>query len=189
MQVSSLQSILNTNTFKDFHTPNSAVCSTLGVHSHLNNIENKAADVVRAEKPAEKNGIKKILPLAGAVIGTLLPLVILNNFKGKNLNMKILKDAALLEKLKEIGEYFEIEGAKEILLTAGGAIAGGLFGGVIYDKNKENRKEKVYRNSFKQGKGPILVSCFFSFTFLFICGCFRTACKEAWSSSLDLRSV
>lgn len=149
MQVSSLQSILNTNTFKDFHTPNSAVCSTLGVHSHLNNIENKAADVVRAEKSSRKNGIKKILPLAGAVIGTLLPLVILNNFKGKSLNMKILKDAALLEKLKEIGEYFEIEGAKEILLTAGGAIAGGLSGGVIFDKNKENRKEKVKEAVFE----------------------------------------
>ncbi len=97
----------------------------------------------------ERGSLKKILPLAGAVIGAVLPIIYLNKTKGKSLNTDILKNGKAFDKLKEAGEYFEIDGIKEILSTAGGAIAGGLLGGLISDRNRENRKEKVKNAIFE----------------------------------------
>ena len=178
MQAVSLQSIVKTTTFKDFDIPNSALCRSLEPHMHggipggsallnANGPENKevftpsyvqapqiskmptAEAKNKEEKEGEKGGPKKILPLLGAIAGTILPVVILNKAKGKNLNTEVLKNGKMLEKLKEVGEYFEIEGVKGILSTAGGAIAGGLLGGVISDKDKENRKAKVKNAVFE----------------------------------------
>lgn len=149
MQVSALQSVINTNTFKDFHIPNSALCQSLQYHTHTGSFESGALQQQHFEESKKKNGFKKILPLAGAVIGTVLPLIILNKTKGKTLNANVLRNGKVLEKMKEVGEYFEIDGVKEILSTAGGAIAGGLLGGVISDKDKENRKAKIKNSVFE----------------------------------------
>ena len=138
MQVNSIQNIVSTNTFKDFHAPNNKNIVPENPNQTTHHIEQH-----------KKTPLKKAVPLAGAILGTILPLIILNKAKGKHLNKEILKTGGFVDKLKEIGEYFEIEEVPKILSTAGGAILGGLIGGCIVDKNKEDRREKVKEGLFE----------------------------------------
>ncbi len=150
MQTSSLQSIVNTTTFKDFHIPNSALCKSLEYHTHGENPIQNAVILQKKEPAAEKeSGLKKILPLAFSAMGAFLSLAIINKCRGGKLNREILKNGKMLDKLRELGGYFETDSVKEILFTAGGALTGGLSGGFISDKNKENRKEKVKNSVFE----------------------------------------
>lgn len=150
MQTTSLQNIINTSTFKDFHTPNSVLCKSLDNHNHKANFNTVSQPV---SEPARKNSkLKKIIPLAGAIIGTVAPIILLNTFSRKDpkkLDFKAMKNMGAVDKLKEIGEYFEIGSISKILSTAAGAILGGLSGGLIVDKDKHNRKEKVKEAVFE----------------------------------------
>ncbi len=143
MQVSSLQNIVSTNTFKDFHVPknkpgNENLPTRINTEHHKKESHNH-----------KKSAVKKVIPLAGAIIGTILPLIIFNKAQGKTLNKEVLKSGKVIDKLKEAGEYFEIDGVPKILSTAGGAILGGLAGGCIVDRNKEDRIEKVKEGLFE----------------------------------------
>lgn len=142
MQTYFLQNITNITPFRDFHTPDSVVCKNFNKHTH-----NKPSDT--PQKEYNKNNTKKLFPLVGAILGTLLPIVILNKAGKKHIDTSILKNGKMLDKLKEIGEYFEIDSVKKILSTAAGAIMGGITGGFIADKNKENRKEKLKEGTFE----------------------------------------
>ncbi len=154
MQTTSLQNIVNTYTFRDFHTPNSALCKSLANHSHKENFS--AAETEYVKKAGK---FKNAAPLLGAVIGAVLPIVLLNKVSGKKLDFKAIKDMSALDKLKEIGEYFEIDSVKKILSTAAGAIAGGLAGGLTADTNKENRKEKIKEAVFEMTNITVPTLC------------------------------
>jgi len=151
MQVSSLENALSTTTFKDFDIKGSVLCKNLPAHSHPDTapIKKQPPQILKEEKEHKDKLSKKIAPLIGAAAGTVLPVIFLNRLKGKSLNTDILKNGKFLEKLKELGEYFEIENVRDILATAGGAVAGGLIGGFITDKDKESRKEKVKEGVFE----------------------------------------
>ncbi len=142
MQAGSLQNIVSTNTFKDFHMPKN-------YSSAKNENQNIGMPKENHKEEHKKSTAQKAAPLIGSIIGTILPIIILNKIQGKNINKNILKTGNLVDKLKEAGEYFEIDGVPKILSTAGGAIAGGLLGGCISDKNKENRKEKIKEAVFE----------------------------------------
>lgn len=143
MQVNSLQNIVSTNTFKDFHI-------TANNHAAMMKNENLPIDTHLSHHKEEKSSpLKKAIPLIGAIAGTVLPLVIFNKVQNKTINKDVLKSGKFLDKLKEVGEYFEIDGVPKILSTAAGGIAGGLLGGCVVDKNKEDRKEKVKEALFE----------------------------------------
>lgn len=142
MQTYSLQNITNSTPFRDFHTPNGVAYKNF--EEHKNNTAKPNKDLEHQDNKA-----KKILPLIGTIIGTMLPIIVLNKACGKHLDKNILKNGKTLDKLKEIGEYFEIDSVKKILSTAAGAIAGGIAGGCIADKDKENRKEKLKEGMFE----------------------------------------
>lgn len=147
MQVNSLQNIVSTNTFKDFHIPKNK-----GNENHKNIQPHTPKNDINKEEHHHHNNksvLKKAVPLAGAVIGTILPLILFNKAQGKALNKEVLKSGGVIDKLKEIGEYFEIDGVPKILSTAGGAVLGGLIGGCAVDKNKEDRIEKVKEGLFE----------------------------------------
>ncbi len=146
MQVNSIQNTALTNTFKDFRMPDIKTAQ----NTNLLNITPVPAEFHNEESHKyEKGGLKKAVPFIGAIIGTVLPLVVFNKVKGKTMDKEILKSGKILDKLKEVGEYFEIDGVPKILSTAAGAISGGLLGGCIIDKNKEDRKEKVKEAVFE----------------------------------------
>lgn len=146
MHTDSLRKVNNITVFKDFHTPNNVVCKELPDHIHgaESSKDSFSSNDIKGHGHIkdDKNVLKKALPMAGAVIGTILPLVLINKFEGKSLKLKNLN-------LKNFGKYFEIDDVKRILSSAAGAIAGGLAGGFMADKNKENRKEKLKEGIFE----------------------------------------
>lgn len=142
MEVNSINSTIATNTFKDFRMPKN---NSTPIKSEN---PNQSVHIEHHHKE-DKGFMKKAVPLAGAVLGTVLPIIILNKTQGKKLNGEILKTGGVVDKLKEIGEYFEIDSVPKILSTAGGAMAGGLLGGCIVDKDKESRMEKVKEGTFE----------------------------------------
>ena len=96
MQVNSIQNTALTNTFKDFRMPDIKTAQ----NTNLLNITPVPAEFHNEESHKyEKGGLKKAVPFIGAIIGTVLPLVVFNKVKGKTMDKEILKSGIILYKL------------------------------------------------------------------------------------------
>ena len=98
MQVNSIQNTALTNTFKDFRMPDIKTAQ----NTNLLNITPVPAEFHNEESHKyEKRRVKKAVPFIGAIIGTVLPLVVLIRLRGKTMDKEILKSGKILDKLKE----------------------------------------------------------------------------------------
>jgi len=87
-----------------------------------------------------------------AFAGATVPLVAFNLFK-KGQGDKIIEafknNFALKDKFKRIWKLFEIESYSQIFITATGGILGGLFSGLRYTNNKEDKEAKYKEGIFE----------------------------------------
>ena len=92
MPINSIQNTALTNTFKDFHMPD------IKTAQNINLLNTTPAEFHNKEAHKYKNsGLRKAVPLIGAIIGTILPLVISNKVKGKTMDKEVLKSGKILE--------------------------------------------------------------------------------------------
>lgn len=87
--------------------------------------------------------------LATTIAGTVIPMLIIRKYQIKQgklqaLNTNALKSMDFKTKAKTILKSFDIKyEMKEMLYTAFGSVAGGLAGGLLFDKNKDKHTKKV----------------------------------------------
>lgn len=114
------------------------------------------------EKPQVEQGPQKIQQketpkkfnfpvLLTTITGTILPILVIRKYQGRSINNVALKYMGFKAKAKEILKSFDIEyGLKEMLFTGFGSIAGGLSGGLIFNKD-EDKKCKIKESVFQAG--------------------------------------
>lgn len=99
------------------------------------------------ENKKNHNGAKKFLLASASLAGAIVPLVLMNKKKVKMPSFKELKAEGFVkgskEFIKNAFHYFDVEGAKGILLSGLGAIGTGFGAGMLLDNNQENKKEKI----------------------------------------------
>ena len=117
--------------------------------------EPKAQEKTQAEKSPQKalqkeKSKKFSLPvLLTTIAGIILPILVIRKYQGKTLQSVGLRGMDFKAKAKEVLKSFNIEyGLKEMLLTSFGSIAGGLSGGLLFNKD-ENKKCKVKESVFQ----------------------------------------
>lgn len=104
------------------------------------------------QKGANKNkseNAKKIGIAAFSVASTVLPILALSKAQGHKLNKDVFEKLPVKEKGKEILKSLSVDyGFKEMMLVGLSSIAGGVSGGIIFDKEtkpKEKVKEGIHK--------------------------------------------
>lgn len=86
---------------------------------------------------------------ATTTLGTILPFLIIRKYQGKTLEKAALQGMDFISKAKTVLKSYNIEyGLKEMLLTSFGSIAGGLSGGILFNK-EESKKAKIKESVFQ----------------------------------------
>lgn len=120
-------------------------------------IEQKPSEqkVNSAEKKHESKKKFNFPVLATTIAGTIIPMLIIRKQQIKNgklsdFSRESLKNLNLKDKVKTVLKSFDIDyTSKEMLMTASGSVVGGLTGGLLFDKNKENRTAKIKEAIFQ----------------------------------------
>lgn len=87
--------------------------------------------------------------LASTIIGSLIPILLIRKYQGKTFDITTLKGLDAKSKVNAILKSFKINyDLKEMLLCSTGSITGGLFGGLLFNKN-ENKKSKIKESIFQ----------------------------------------
>ena len=106
-------------------------------------VNNNKSPKIKQNKPA----------IAGlALLGATLPIVFANIKKGRGKELVDTFKSSIStnkEKFKSVYNMFEMKNYTDLLLSTTGAIAGGLLGGILTDKNPENKKEKYKEGTFE----------------------------------------
>lgn len=106
---------------------------------------NLALEVGGKTKSEKKNTLKVgVVSAIGSILGLAIPFLLIRKKQGLNIPKGALKELNFKDKVGKIWKSLNINyNLPEILSISTGSLLGGLAGGIITDKNKNHRKEKV----------------------------------------------
>ena len=101
-------------------------------------------------KNNNKEEVKKAV-LTASIIGAVAPIVLSNVAKGRGSELidTFKKSSSIKEKVKSIGNIFEVKSFSQILASTTGGILASVAAGVKTDKNPENKQAKYKEGVFE----------------------------------------
>ena len=118
-------------------------------YSKREQLEKKVKQFENNKTKNEKN-VKKAV-LAASLVGAIAPVVVSNVIKGRGLELidTFKNSSSIKEKVKSIGNIFEVKNFSQILMSTTGGILASVAAGVKVDKNPENKKAKYKEGVFE----------------------------------------
>ena len=108
-------------------------------------------DVFVKDKNQDKGQNKPLMAVL-TLLGATLPILAINMAKGKGgVLVETFKNATSTgkDKFKAVYNMFEMKNYGDLLASTTGAVTAGVLGGILLDKNPENKKEKYKEGIFE----------------------------------------